>query len=303
MSDSSQQQPPMAVAPEFAAQYDIGKVLGRGAFSVVYEAKKKDANDNFAVKVIRKDAVRMDQQRRLDLEVQILKSMHHPNIIPLYDIIETKSYLYLVMELVEGGELFERIVARGYYTEKEASKLIKNVLNAIAYLHQNMIAHRDLKPENLLLKQGDDTHVMISDFGLSKVLGDSSMAFTACGTPYYVAPEVLTGGGYGKEVDLWSIGVITYFLLAGFPPFMGESLRDIVEQIIVANYEFPAPYFDAVSATGKDFIRKLLVVDKNARLNVRQALAHPWIENIESIPDEKLTNVQHGKKPRRLDII
>jgi len=258
-----------------------------------------------AVKIIKKAAVKMDakSQGRLETEVKILQSMKHPHIIPLHNIIETSATLYLIMELVKGGELFDKIVAKGYYSEKEASMLIKNVISAIEYLHQNNIAHRDLKPENLLLKEGDDTHVMISDFGLSRILGDRSMAYTACGTPYYVAPEVLSGKGYGKEVDLWSIGVITYFLLAGFPPFMGNNLREIVDQISIANYEFPAQYWDAISESAKDFIRKLLTVDKDQRATSQQALNHPWIKNPDAVPNAHLTNYQPGgaSKLKRMD--
>jgi len=181
--------------------------------------------------------------------------------------------------------------------------VVKNVISAILYLHDNRIAHRDLKPENLLLKDGDDTHVMISDFGLSRVLGDTSMAYTACGTPYYVAPEVVSGQGYGKEVDLWSIGVITYFLLAGFPPFMGENLPEIVEQILNADYEFPEPYWDNISDKAKDFVSKLLVVDKTKRLTAAQALAHPWIQNLSAASDKPLQNQSlqnRGSKLKRM---
>jgi len=181
------------------------------------------------------------------------------------------------MEYVTGGELFDKIVEKGNYSEKDTIRLTRNVLDAIKHLHEKNIVHRYLKPENLLVKGNDDTHVMISDFGLSRVLGEESVAFTACGTPYYVAPEVVTSRGYGKEVDLWSVGVITYFLLAGFPPFMGETLPAIIEQIVSGEYDFPSPYWDQVSSKAKDFISKLLEVDPSKRLTADAALKHPWL--------------------------
>jgi len=273
-------------------QYDIGNILGKGAFSIVYQATQKSTGQEFAVKIIRKESLGLDQraQMRIDREVEILTKVNHPNIVRLYDLIESETRLYLIMELVTGGELFDKIVAKGYYSEKDACLVIKNVVSAIKYLHEQRIAHRDLKPENLLLKGKDDTHVMISDFGLSRVLGDSSMAYTACGTPYYVAPEVVSGKGYGKEVDLWSIGVIAYFLLAGFPPFMGDTLPEIVEQILNADYDFPEPYWDNVSESAKDFISKLLVTDKSQRMTSELALDHPWIKNISSASNKPLKN-------------
>jgi len=275
---------PIIVDPSFESGYCV--------YLRSFQKIKKNTREEFAVKVIRKESIGMDQraQMRIEREVEILTKVNHPNIVRLYDIIESETRLYLIMELVTGGELFDKIVAKGYYSEKDACLVIKHVVGAIKYLHEQRIAHRDLKPENLLLKGKDDTQVMISDFGLSRVLGDSSMAYTACGTPYYVAPEVVSGQGYGKEVDLWSIGVIAYFLLAGFPPFMGDTLPEIVEQILNADYDFPEPYWDNVSDSAKDFISKLLVTDKTQRMTSELALDHPWIKNISSASSKPLNN-------------
>jgi len=218
--------------------------------------------------------------KRIQTEVSILKNTHHPNIIPLHDVVDTNESLYLVMELVTGGELFDKIVEKKSYSEKDACTVVTHILNAILYLHQINIAHRDLKPENLLIKSSnDDTHVMISDFGLSRVLGQNSMAYTACGTPYYVAPEVLSEKGYNTQVDLWSIGVITYFLLAGFPPFMGDAFIEVVEQILAADFEFDPEYWKDISDEAKDFVSKLLVTDPDVRMTATQALQHSWIKN------------------------
>jgi len=210
--------------------------------------------------------------------VDILKRVKHENIVCLKDMHETSDKLYLVMELVTGGELFDKIVEKGSYSEKEASNIVGKILSAVEYLHSNGIAHRDLKPENLLLKSEGDTEVMLSDFGLSKIIGEDTMMQTACGTPYYVAPEVLSATGYGQEVDLWSVGVITYLLLCGFPPFYGESLPEVFEQIMKAEYDFPEPYWNDISNEAKDLIKKLLVVDPKKRYSAKQALKHPWIE-------------------------
>jgi len=260
--------------------YDIKGEIGKGAFSIVYSAQNKKTGEKVAVKVIdKKSASTPQDQQRLKTEVEILKKIKHANVVCLKDMFETPEKLYLIMELVTGGELFDKIVEKGQYSERDASIIVKNLLSAVEYLHQNSIAHRDLKPENLLLRGGDvDTDVMLSDFGLSKIVGVESMMETACGTPYYVAPEVLSASGYDKEVDLWSVGVITYLLLCGFPPFYGESLPEVFEQIMKAEFDFPDPYWTDISKEAKDLIQKLLVVDAKKRLTATQALKHPWIE-------------------------
>jgi len=228
--------------------YDMKDELGKGAFSVVKLAINKKTGEKVAVKVIDKtQASAESDEKRLKTEVAILKQVKHPNIVCLKDLYETPQNLYLVMELVTGGELFDKIVEKGQYTEKEAAATVKKILNSVDYLHDVNIAHRDLKPENLLLRGDDETDVMLSDFGLSKIINQDTMMETACGTPYYVAPEVLSAQGYDKEVDLWSVGVITYLLLCGFPPFYGETLPEVFEQIMKADYDFPDPYWTDIS--------------------------------------------------------
>jgi len=265
--------------PKLEDVYEIKSDLGKGAFSVVKLAVNKKSGEKVAIKIIdKKSAATPQDAKRLETEVAILKKINHPNIVSLKDMFETDKELSLVMELVTGGELFDKIVEKGQYTEKEASVIVKKMLEAVEYLHSVNIAHRDLKPENLLLKSNDDTEVMISDFGLSKIVGQESMMETACGTPYYVAPEVLSATGYDKEVDLWSVGVITYLLLCGFPPFYGESLPEVFEQIMKADYDFPDPYWTDISQEAKDLISKLLVPDAKKRYTSTQALKHPWVE-------------------------
>jgi len=213
----------------------------------------------------------------------------------MVEIFETDDYLFLVMELVTGGELFDKIVEKGCYTEKEAAVLVHKIVSAIDYLHDQNICHRDLKPENLLLKSPDkDTEVKIADFGLSKIVNQKVMMQTACGTPGYVAPEVLNATGYAKEVDMWSIGVITYILLCGFPPFFGDTVPQLFEQIMRAEYDYPSDYWDDVSQTAKDFIDHLLVVDPEKRMTTKQALKHKWLSEIQSDNTLKVGTKMNG---------
>jgi len=258
-------------------KYIIQDELGRGAFSIVKLAVEKSTGIKYAVKIINKSKVEQDMAR-LATEMEILKQVQHPNIICLKEIIDTKSCLFIITELVTGGELFDKIVELGQYSEKDASVLVSKMVSAIEYLHNINIVHRDLKPENLLLKDAQNlSEVKLADFGLSKIVGTKVMMQTACGTPGYVAPEVLTAQGYDKEVDMWSIGVITYILLCGFPPFYNENLPELFEQILKAEYDFPEEYWKDISAEGKDFIRKLLVVEPAKRMTGKQALNHPWL--------------------------
>jgi calcium/calmodulin-dependent protein kinase I len=254
--------------------------LGKGAFSVVKLATRKEDGAEFAVKVIDKKNVQQDLDR-LQTEIDILKKVKHANIIALEDLFETSTHFYIITELVTGGELFDMIVEKGNYSEADAALLVQKMLSAIDYLHHLGIVHRDLKPENLLLKDSSDIcEVKLADFGLSKIVGQAGMQMmmTACGTPGYVAPEVLQAMGYGPEVDLWSIGVITYILLCGFPPFYHEELPQLFDQIMEADFSFPPEYWDPISAEAKDFISKLLVVASAERLDTTQALAHPWLK-------------------------
>merc|ERR1712000_781480 len=264
----------------FDEKYEIGEVLGRGAFSVVKKVTSKRSGRTYAVKIIDKKNVGQDMQR-LRIEIDILTRVKHPNIINLKEIMEDDDTLYIITELVTGGELFDKIVELGAYTEAAAATLVLNMVSAIDYLHSMNIVHRDLKPENLLLKDDSDiSEVKLADFGLSKIISDGvqkQMMQTACGTPGYVAPEVLTADGYDKEVDLWSIGVITYILLCGFPPFYNEHLPILFESIMKAEYDYPEDYWDEISDTAKNFIDRLLVVEPDKRMTTKQALEHPWL--------------------------
>uniref|UniRef100_A0A1I8BSJ5 Protein kinase domain-containing protein n=1 Tax=Meloidogyne hapla TaxID=6305 RepID=A0A1I8BSJ5_MELHA len=252
-------------------------LLGTGAFSKVFLAECRFESGTFvAIKCIDKKALK-GKEDSLENEIRVLKKLRHNNIVQLYDTFDEKHYVYLVMELVTGGELFDRIVAKGSYTERDASNLIRQVLEAVSFMHDNGVVHRDLKPENLLYyNQDDDSKIMISDFGLSKTEESGIMA-TACGTPGYVAPEVLQQKPYGKAVDVWSIGVIAYILLCGYPPFYDENDANLFAQIIKGEYEFDSPYWDEISDSAKDFISHLMCCNPDQRYSCEQALAHPWI--------------------------
>ncbi|NWZ41053.1 KCC1G kinase, partial [Brachypodius atriceps] len=251
------------------------EALGSGAFSEVFLVKQKSTGKLFALKCIKKSPLNRDSS--LENEIAVLKKIKHENIVTLEDIYESTTHFYLVMQLVSGGELFDRILERGVYTEKDASLVIHQVLTAVKYLHENGIVHRDLKPENLLyLTPEENSKIMITDFGLSKMEQNGIMS-TACGTPGYVAPEVLAQKPYSKAVDCWSIGVITYILLCGYPPFYEETESKLFEKIKEGYYEFESPFWDDISESAKDFIRHLLEKNPSARFTCEEALRHPWI--------------------------
>ncbi|NWS77872.1 KCC4 kinase, partial [Crotophaga sulcirostris] len=203
----------------------------------------------------------------------------HPFQIKLKEIFETPSEIALILELVTGGELFDRIVERGFYSERDAAHVVKQILEAVSYLHANGVVHRDLKPENLLYADlSPDAPLKIGDFGLSKIVDEQDTMKTVCGTPGYCAPEILHGCPYGPEVDMWSVGVITYILLCGFEPFFDpRGDQYMYSRILTCDYEFVSPWWDEVSLNAKDLVRKLIVLDPKKRLTVSQALEHPWV--------------------------
>eukprot|EP01129_Flabellula_baltica_P012612 TRINITY_DN5716_c0_g1_i1.p1 TRINITY_DN5716_c0_g1~~TRINITY_DN5716_c0_g1_i1.p1 ORF type:complete len:347 (-),score=98.51 TRINITY_DN5716_c0_g1_i1:20-1060(-) len=258
--------------------YSIGKVLGRGGFSIVYEATNHETDEVLAVKVIEKDAL-VDDFKLLKREIEIMRKVEHENILKLKEIYEDDDHVYIVMELVDGDELFDRIVEKGYYSENYAVGLVKQIVSAVQYLHEMGIAHRDLKPENLLCAgEGEEEIVKIADFGLSKIFNGGEELMTSCGTPGYVAPEVLMCDSYDKAVDMWGIGIITYILLAGYPPFFADNDTAMFERIMNADYDFDDECWDEVTDLAKDFINKLLNKHPDKRLTAEEAAKHPWLE-------------------------
>ncbi|KAK2835098.1 hypothetical protein Q5P01_015582 [Channa striata] len=255
--------------------YTLSSELGRGATSVVYRCEEKQTQKLYAIKVLKKTI----DKKIVRTEIGVLLRLSHPNIIQLKEIFETDTDIALVLELVTGGELFDRIVERGYYSERDAAHVIKQILEAVAYLHENGVVHRDLKPENLLYADLSlDAPLKIADFGLSKIIDDQVTMKTVCGTPGYCAPEILRGNAYGPEVDMWSVGVILYILLCGFEPFFDpRGDQYMYSRILNCDYEFVSPWWDEVSLNAKDLVSKLIVLDPHKRLSVREALQHPWV--------------------------
>ncbi|XP_051528994.1 calcium/calmodulin-dependent protein kinase type IV-like [Myxocyprinus asiaticus] len=255
--------------------YNMGTELGRGATSVVFRCEEKQTEKRYAVKVLKKTI----DKKIVRTEIGVLLRLSHPNIIRLKEIFETETEIFLILELVTGGELFDRIVERGYYSERDAAHVIKQILEAVAYLHENGVVHRDLKPENLLYADlSIDAPLKIADFGLSKIIDEQVTMKTVCGTPGYCAPEILRGNPYGPEVDMWSVGVILYILLCGFEPFFDpRGDQYMYSRILNCDYEFVSPWWDEVSLNAKDLVSKLIVLDPHKRLTVKQALEHPWV--------------------------
>ncbi|XP_010606207.1 calcium/calmodulin-dependent protein kinase type IV [Fukomys damarensis] len=247
----------------------------RGATSIVYRCKQKGTQKPYALKVLKKTV----DKKIVRTEIGVLLRLSHPNIIKLKEIFETPTEISLVLELVTGGELFDRIVEKGYYSERDAADAVKQILEAVAYLHENGIVHRDLKPENLLYATpAPDAPLKIADFGLSKIVEHQVLMKTVCGTPGYCAPEILRGCAYGPEVDMWSVGIITYILLCGFEPFYDERGDQFMfRRILNCEYYFISPWWDEVSLNAKDLVRKLIVLDPKKRLTTFQALQHPWV--------------------------
>lgn len=272
-------QPDSSSGMNFAQLYKIKGVLGTGAFSTVREGSHySNPGHKFAIKVILRSKLTAEDEAALIDEVKILRELRHCNIIRLYDFFGETTTYHMVMELMSGGELFDRIVTKAFYNEKEARDAVRILLGAVSYCHSQSVAHRDLKPENLLLRSADNDHeVKIADFGFAKKVLKPKSLVTQCGTPGYVAPEILEGTPYDTQADMWSVGVILYILLGGYPPFMDANQRELFRKIRHADYEFHNEYWDAVSLEAKGLIASLLVVNPDHRLNAPQALHHKWM--------------------------
>ncbi|TDH64748.1 hypothetical protein CCR75_002465 [Bremia lactucae] len=276
------------IPPEFLEKYRTGRVIGEGNFSIVKECTNRKTGERFAVKCINKGALNPKDRRNLMQEIEILKHMCHPNIIKLQDVFDEDGRMcYMVMEYAKGGELFDRIIAKEYYSEAEAKKVVKVVAKALRYCHARGVTHRDLKPENLLYADETDNSVIkVADFGFAKLLKEPSNMLTMCGTPGYYAPEIVRKLPYNSKCDIWSLGVITYILLCGFPPFYSESHVEEMQNILNGAFEFIAPYFDKVSQQVKDLICKMLVVQPSKRLTAQEVVDHPWFNDIKEADDD-----------------
>uniref|UniRef100_A0A671VIH5 calcium/calmodulin-dependent protein kinase n=1 Tax=Sparus aurata TaxID=8175 RepID=A0A671VIH5_SPAAU len=259
----------------YLKEYD----LFEGAFSVVRRCVKISSGQEYAAKIINTKKLSARDHQKLEREARICRLLKHPNIVRLHDSISEEGFHYLVFDLVTGGELFEDIVAREYYSEADASHCIQQILESVHHCHVNGIVHRDLKPENLLLASKlKGAAVKLADFGLAiEVQGDQQAWFGFAGTPGYLSPEVLRKDPYGKPVDMWACGVILYILLVGYPPFWDEDQHRLYQQIKAGAYDFPSPEWDTVTPEAKDLINKMLTINPSKRITAAEALKHPWI--------------------------
>ncbi|XP_063217492.1 calcium/calmodulin-dependent protein kinase type II delta chain isoform X3 [Bacillus rossius redtenbacheri] len=268
-----------AACTRFSDNYDLKEELGKGAFSVVRRCVQKSTGLEFAAKIINTKKLSARDFQKLEREARICRKLQHPNIVRLHDSIQEENFHYLVFDLVTGGELFEDIVAREFYSEADASHCIQQILESVNHCHQNGVVHRDLKPENLLLaSKQKGAAVKLADFGLAiEVQGEQQAWFGFAGTPGYLSPEVLKKEPYGKPVDIWACGVILYILLVGYPPFWDEDQHRLYAQIKAGAYDYPSPEWDTVTPEAKNLINQMLTVNPSKRITASEALKHPWI--------------------------
>ncbi|XP_020639478.2 serine/threonine-protein kinase DCLK1 isoform X1 [Pogona vitticeps] len=275
------------VPVSIAERYKVGRTIGDGNFAIVKECIERSTGREYALKIIKKSKCR-GKEHMIQNEVSILRRVKHPNIVLLIEEMDMPTELYLVMELVKGGDLFDAITSTNKYTERDASGMLYNLASAIKYLHSLNIVHRDIKPENLLVYEHQDgsKSLKLGDFGLATIV--DGPLYTVCGTPTYVAPEIIAETGYGLKVDIWAAGVITYILLCGFPPFRGsgEDQEVLFDQILMGQVDFPSPYWDNVSDSAKELITMMLQVDIDQRFSALQVLEHPWV-NDDGLPENE----------------
>nr|XP_006124182.1 serine/threonine-protein kinase DCLK3 [Pelodiscus sinensis] len=279
--------------------YEIGRTIGDG-----------NTHQNYAMKIVDKSKLK-GKEDMMENEILIIKSLSHPNIVSLIDVYETEAEIYLILEYVPGGDLFDAIIESVKFTEHDAALMITDLCEALVYIHGKNIVHRDLKPENLLVQHNADksTTLKLADFGLAKKV--TKPIFTVCGTPTYVAPEILAEKGYGLEVDMWATGVILYILLCGFPPFRSQERdqEELFQIIQLGHYEFLSPYWDSISGAAKDLITRLLVIDPQKRYTAQQVLQHPWIRtagktNSRNLQREVTINIErHFRSQRRKGLV
>ncbi|XP_052463425.1 calcium/calmodulin-dependent protein kinase type II delta chain isoform X13 [Carassius gibelio] len=263
----------------FTDEFQLYEELGKGAFSIVRRCVKLCTGQEYAAKIINTKKLSARDHQKLEREARICRLLKHPNIVRLHDSISEEGFHYLLFDLVTGGELFEDIVAREYYSEADASHCIHQILESVDHIHHHDIVHRDLKPENLLLaSKCKNAAVKLADFGLAiEVQGEQQAWFGFAGTPGYLSPEVLRKEAYGKPVDIWACGVILYILLVGYPPFWDEDQHKLYQQIKAGAYDFPSPEWDTVTPEAKNLINQMLTINPAKRITAQEALKHPWV--------------------------
>ncbi|KAI8979153.1 kinase-like domain-containing protein [Mycotypha africana] len=302
--------------------YTFSDVIGSGSFGSVKKATRNSDGKEVAIKIIPKKKV----ENHFDMvkaEISVMENLEHPNVIHLYDSFESRKStflyalmkqsvstcsiplnrdkFYIVFELATGGELFDRLFERGKFSEKDATVIVKSILRGLEYIHQHNVVHRDMKPENLLFRNRDsDADLLICDFGIAKLSNEISSLDEICGSPGYVAPEVLLQEGYGAPVDMWAMGVITYTLLCGYLPFQAEDQAQLIDEITHARYDFHERYWRNISLDAKNFIRSLLHLNAKERLTATQALQHKWLTGKEATDVDILSSVRENFNARKV---
>eukprot|EP00183_Erythrolobus_madagascarensis_P002391 CAMPEP_0185849896 /NCGR_PEP_ID=MMETSP1354-20130828/4233_1 /TAXON_ID=708628 /ORGANISM="Erythrolobus madagascarensis, Strain CCMP3276" /LENGTH=416 /DNA_ID=CAMNT_0028550501 /DNA_START=68 /DNA_END=1318 /DNA_ORIENTATION=+ len=281
------------------AYYDIGDVLGEGAFAQVYAARSLSSGEEVAIKKIEK--LEGDELETLMQEINILRSVNHPNIIRTYDIFDTPSHMHIVLEYIRGGELFDKIASAGRFSEKNASMIARQMFAGLQYLHIHDIVHRDIKPENVLCANEDwPVHIKLCDFGLAEVVAESKKDTSAglVGTPGYVAPEVVRRQHIGPPVDMWACGVLLYIMLSGKMPFFGRDEIECLRRIARGMYDFPDREWRNISPIARSLVKGLLCLDQEKRLSASAALHHPFITS-HDISDAPIENDLSGLSSSR----
>jgi calcium-dependent protein kinase len=282
--------------------YTFGSSLGSGSFGTVRSAVHKGTGQTRAVKILKKSE---QDQDKLFLEVEILAKLSHPNIMQVFEFYDDSTNFYIVSELCSGGELFDCITETGIFSEKDAAHIMRQILSAVCYSHENNVVHRDLKPENILLDDKSKERLLkIIDWGGARYFQKNKKMTTISGTPYYIAPEVLCEV-YDEKCDVWSCGIILYILLSGYPPFNGESDNDIMKAVKKGIFDFPKEEWDSVSNEAKVFIKGMLKYDPKTRLSAKECLANPWFKKNdlgnEKINTNMITNMKKFKVGRKLE--
>lgn len=278
-----------------SSDYTFGKTLGSGAFGTARVAVHRITGQTRVVKILKKSE---HDEEKLFLEVDILARLSHPNIMQVFEFYDDNSNFYIVSEYCQGGELFECISEKGIFTENEAQVIMRQLLSAVCYSHQNNIVHRDIKPENILLEdKGGDPVIKLIDWGCARFFSKKKKLTKISGTPYYIAPEVL-GEAYDEKCDVWSCGVILYVLLCGYPPFNGETDTEILKNVKKGKYDFPHEEWDSVSKEAKELISLMLKYDPKERISSKDTLNHPWIKSLEVKSDKNLaaTTIRNMKQ-------
>ncbi|KAM3609658.1 uncharacterized protein V6R79_018227 [Siganus canaliculatus] len=285
--------------------YEIGEPLGSGQFAIVKRCKERSTGTEYAAKFIKKRQSRASRRgvrrEEIEREVDILQQIQHPNIVSLHDVFENRTDVVLILELVSGGELFDFLAQKESLSEEEATQFIKQLLDGVQYLHSKRITHFDLKPENIMLLDRNIPlpRIKLIDFGLAHKLEAGADFKNIFGTPEFVAPEIVNYEPLGLEADMWSIGVITYILLSGASPFLGDTKQETLGNISAVNYDFDEELFSNTSELAKSFIRQLLEKDKRKRMTIQEALNHHWIKSCGPV-EEDMAALKTEKKAEPL---